>query len=966
MYIPLTLGGVPVTGIADNAFKGKSFICKTDIPDTVTWIGKSAFSGCKNLEEIDLHEGIDSIGDLAFNGCQSLLKMVIPASVDPHSGSRWFDGCTKLKTIELAEGTTEIGQGLRSADGLTKVVIPGSVTKIGNYAFESCYSMTSVVIPDAVTSLGWSVFSNCYNLRTATLGKEITAIGDYLFDGCEKLSSVKMGDQIRSIGTSAFYNCKALRALTVPSTVTSIGSYAFAGSGLRGIVLPDALESLGDGVFYQCYSLKEADLGSVTGVPYATFYACSALSSVDLGENVKYIYSYAFSNSGIESITLSNSVSQIYDRAFSNCKKLYKFVLGKNVNEIGHMAFANCTQLKNFELRNVSVIGDSAFSGSGLRSLVLSQYVTSLGSGALKGCNNLTEITFGRGIKDISSSLLQGCPNVRIINFAEGITSIGANAFANCTKITKVSLPDSLKTIGDRAFYNCSKLAEVEFGSGLESIGASAFYHCYSLEEAELPDGIKELGDYAFAWCNALERVSLGSALQSIGESCFYNDTALERVEMPDTVTSLGSLAFAYCSAMREIRLSNSLSHIGSNPLMGCRDLVFLNGVSTEFARYVMEYDLLGEGDLENTSYKYLKSGYTGYSSLEDNGYTYVPFEICYNLKEEYRSYVGKQIKIYLPQGASLAPETMKLNGKSIGGYNGATNAQYHYNYVVVNLNDYSGVLTFCVKPGINTNVKTYAEFSMKKSAYSATESEFIGYVSRALPEITLSAPETVSSDKVVVEGVAPYGRTIQFYVDGVRKGSIQSPGSYRATLTLPSAKEYQKYLITAEVMDPQGKIHTADAVVKYESQTPALTSFYLYYGQNGYKKSGYQLLNRRYRLTLRWGDFWWGSGRGYSYYFDVSLSNTHLVDKVYVVSSRNGKKEYLEAKWNGRNYRTSGYFANDCEYVPGTLTVEYTKKGSLMEGPIRQTLSDTWILMGKRRLFRRFLSIPALRIVHR
>ena len=50
------------------------------------------------------------------------------------------------------------------SNAIRKVELGSSVTSIGDYAFQYCYSLSSITIPDGVTSIGNYAFYNCYGL----------------------------------------------------------------------------------------------------------------------------------------------------------------------------------------------------------------------------------------------------------------------------------------------------------------------------------------------------------------------------------------------------------------------------------------------------------------------------------------------------------------------------------------------------------------------------------------------------------------------------------------------------------------------------------------------------------------------------------------------------------------------------------------------------------------------------------
>ena len=74
--------------------------------------------------------------------------------------------------------------------------------------------MESVVIPDSVTSIGDGAFSGCSSLASVVIPDSVTSIGVYAFLDCSSLESVVIPDSVTSIGSSAFQNCSSLESVT--------------------------------------------------------------------------------------------------------------------------------------------------------------------------------------------------------------------------------------------------------------------------------------------------------------------------------------------------------------------------------------------------------------------------------------------------------------------------------------------------------------------------------------------------------------------------------------------------------------------------------------------------------------------------------------------------------------------------------------------------------------------------------
>ena len=181
-----------------------------------------------------------------------------------------FSAKPNAKCVVILDGATLVPAIFASGYGkesVEKVVIPDSVTIIGDYAFLECRSLTSITIPNGVTSIGDGAFRQCYSLASITIPNSVTSIGEDAFSWCGSLTSITIPAGVTSIGNGTFMYCTSLTSVTIPYGVTSIGDEAFYGcESLTSITIPASVTSIGDWAFYSCDSLTSVAWG---GVPYS-------------------------------------------------------------------------------------------------------------------------------------------------------------------------------------------------------------------------------------------------------------------------------------------------------------------------------------------------------------------------------------------------------------------------------------------------------------------------------------------------------------------------------------------------------------------------------------------------------------------------------------------------------------------------------------------------------------------------
>ena len=569
-------------------------VTRITIPDTVTYIAPDTFNGCSELISIEVDGGNEYFksidGDLYSKNGEMFIR----------------------RPMGRQEST---------------VVIPDSVTSIGEYALYGCDGLTSITIPfvgEKADGTGETYFGYIFGASYYDYNERYVP---------ESLKEVIITGGAR-IGYSAFSGCNGLTSIMIPDSVTSIGSIAFSG----------------------CSSLQFNEYGGAKYLgnaanPYLVLYDVTdtGITSFEIMAQTKIIYNGAFSGcSGLTSITIPDSVTSI-GSAFSGCSDLTSITIpfvgekadGTGATNFGYIFGASSSSynddyvpesLKEVIITGGTSIGNDAFYRcSGLESITIPDSVTSIGTSAFYNCSGLTSITIPDSVISIGSSAFSGCSGLESITIPDSVTSIGSSAFSECSGLTSVTIGNGVTSIGTRAFLECSGLtdvyyqgdlsgwSEIEFDheeehmyspavnpmryadnlyingellqgdivipDGTEKIGAYAFYNCDGLTSVVIPDSVTNIGEYAFYGCSGLTSVTIGNGVTSIGYSAFYGCSGLTSVTIPDSVIEIGIGAFTNCSGLTDVYYQGDLSgwlgiefgEVSANP-MYYADNLYING----------------------------------------------------------------------------------------------------------------------------------------------------------------------------------------------------------------------------------------------------------------------------------------------------------------------------------------------------------------------------------------------------
>lgn len=306
---------------------------------------------------------------------------------------------------------------------VTKGIVKSGITHLGARTFVLAENLTSVELPEGLLSIGVS----CFN-QTG-------------------LKSIQFPSTLQKIDDNAFWTGQIAGDVHIPESVTAIGKNVFNKCPITSVNLPEGLQVLGGGAFSETKLTEMPEIPESITVLDSTFQGCTDIKEVTIPSQVTDI-SGAFAGTGISTVTVPYQVTNYY-RAFNGCKSLEKVVIESQSDTIpsggsAQGVFQNCTNLK---------------------SVILPEWVTTIGNYAFSGCTSLKDTAFLKDVKSIGDFAFQnaGLSGNLVLN----ATSIGYKAFINCVNLGPNVCFANVATIGANGnttvFNDCTGLTGVKY-----------------------------------------------------------------------------------------------------------------------------------------------------------------------------------------------------------------------------------------------------------------------------------------------------------------------------------------------------------------------------------------------------------------------------------------------------------------------------------------------------------------------
>ena len=430
-----------------------------------------------------------------------------------------------------------------------RIIIPETITYIGNNALQNCNYLTEICFPESLKQLNQYVLSYCDSITKIEI-PGIERMEYYSIAYCGHLIDLYLPECLSYINQNVLYGLDDLENI-----YTDKNSQYF--TSLDGVLYSKDLSTL---VKYPCKNSNPClYYGEEVKSVYSgnTLSSCDKITEVDLGMN-NYFPS--------EVLNLTNLCNVVINEDNTAFKTRQNGRVLLNYDE-DYLYFVSRDYENSFTIPStVTGINERAlYNCENITSVSMNNNVTYIGNYAFSYCSSLTSITLSNSLTQLNWGIFAYCSSLSSITIPNSVTYISGYAFQYCTSLMSITIPNTITEIGYGVFYGCESLVDVALSNQLETIPDYAFCNCYSLESIYIPESVRYIQYAAFAYCTSLTLLDIPNTVEYINNYVIesYSSPTISIVIGP-TVTSMSSYSICHYNGSTNIFFKGTQSDWGN------------------------------------------------------------------------------------------------------------------------------------------------------------------------------------------------------------------------------------------------------------------------------------------------------------------------------------------------------------------------------------------------------------------
>ena len=411
----IDLSGASIEGnyIDNDMFRDREKLTSIILPETLEYINPDAFRYCNGLTSIDIPASVKRIARWAFDCCENLATVTGMEGLsecdswddwDPFFGTAItepvYGGSVFLYMPSNVTGEFEMPAGIKkTAPGsirnsqISSIILPASLTDLGNNTFENCQNLTDIycyaatpptcydgvfgfdraactvhvpasAVEDYQNADEWRDMGRIVGIVTGELADmtiNVATAGtldDALFDAAVAAAQISDKVLIRNLTVTGSINADDVAYLNaLPGTLYNMYMLDLSGATLEGNAVTERM-------FYQTLYKTIKLPTTVTSIASEAFRASRCLQEVTLPSTLEYIGSHAFAECGLTSITIPDGVTETGDRVLADCRSLKSITIGNGMTYIPDSWAEGCTGLEELTIgKNMKSISWYNFRG---------------------------------------------------------------------------------------------------------------------------------------------------------------------------------------------------------------------------------------------------------------------------------------------------------------------------------------------------------------------------------------------------------------------------------------------------------------------------------------------------------------------------------------------------------------------------------------------------------------------------